>query len=314
MKRKLIKQGGGGYTVYLPKKWIDSRKLKAGDEISIEARGKKLVIDTEVHPEQRAISIVVKDTSVLRSIVGVAYRAGYNRITLNLEKKANISEIQDMLNFFTGLEIEDFTDNKVVLRCITSASAEQYDFFVKKIFLTNKLMIDEIVGFLDGNKFNFQNIDEMRKNNLKAREYCMRAINMQKISEKGACDEYTFIHILEKMSGTLWHMGQYISKNKLQKSDAVKKELLFIKDILDKSYHVYLKKDFRQGTQDVLPDRYKLRKEWFLQDKLAKLYKTKNTDPVLLALAVDARRRVTSAMARYLSIIVEVNQGESIEL
>ena len=36
MKRKLIKQGGGGgLTIYLPKKWIDENKLEQSNEIEI---------------------------------------------------------------------------------------------------------------------------------------------------------------------------------------------------------------------------------------------------------------------------------------
>ena len=48
MKRKLIKQGLGGYTIYLPKKWIDRKGLKEGEEINVVETDAGLVIGSDV--------------------------------------------------------------------------------------------------------------------------------------------------------------------------------------------------------------------------------------------------------------------------
>jgi antitoxin component of MazEF toxin-antitoxin module len=304
MKRKLIKQRDS-YTVTLPIKWVGEKGLKPGDEIDVEIDNGKVVIDSETHPELKSVEIEITDNSILRSVIGVAYRAGYNKITINLKKTINLAELQKVLNFFTGLEVETINSKKFTLRCIIPVSREEYGFFVKKIFLTNKLMIDEIIKFLNGNSLNFHDIDEMRKTNLKAREYCMRAINIEKIGKKEECDEYTFIHIIEKISGSLWHMGQYIDNNKVARSDKLKELLLSLKKLIDRSYHIYLKKDYKSGMHEVLADRFKLRNEWFKQDKLFKIFKSKGNDPVLLSLILDIRTRISDAMSRHLSTIIE---------
>jgi phosphate uptake regulator len=36
MKRKIISQGSGGLTVYLPKQWTKERKISPGDEVILE--------------------------------------------------------------------------------------------------------------------------------------------------------------------------------------------------------------------------------------------------------------------------------------
>ena len=35
MRRKLIKQGGFGLTIYLPKHWTDEKELQAGQEVEV---------------------------------------------------------------------------------------------------------------------------------------------------------------------------------------------------------------------------------------------------------------------------------------
>ncbi|MBW2977523.1 AbrB/MazE/SpoVT family DNA-binding domain-containing protein [Candidatus Woesearchaeota archaeon] len=303
MKRRIIQQHKS-YTLTLPIKWIEQKGLKQGDEVNIDIESGKVIIDSEAHPELKSVEIELEDNSTIRSVIGSLYRAGYNKIIINLKNPMTMHEVQKAVDFFVGLEIENFDNNVITLRCITPVNAEEFDFFVKKIFLTIKLMFDEIIGFFNGNSFNFINIEDMRKNNLKSREYCMRAINVEKIGKKEKCDEYTFILNIEKISGALWHMGQYIENNKPEKSAKLKELLTFLKDLVDKSYHVYLRKDRKAGIT-VLSDRFKMRKEWYKNDKFYKLFKTKGVDPVLLALTLKIRSYIHSAIARFLTTIVE---------
>lgn len=304
MKRKLIKQRDS-YTVTLPKDWISEKNLKPGDEIELEIEDGKVTIDSKSNPSLKEAEIELEDNSTVRSVIGSMYRAGYNIIRISFKKKMTIHELQKAVDFFNGLEIEDFSEKKVSLRCIIPTDAKEFDFYVKKIFLTIKLMFDEIISFLEGKPLNFNNIEDMRKTNLKAREYCMRATNIEKIGKKESCDEYTFIHILEKISGKLWHMGQYINNKKIERSPKLKELMVFLKDMVDKAYHVYLKKDKKAAIEELLSDRFKMRKEWYNQDKLQKFFKTKGVDPVLLALAFVIRHDIQSAIARFLSTIVE---------
>ena len=301
MKRKVIKQSDS-FTITLPMKWVKSKGIKPGDEIDLEIEKGKIIVDTEAKTGLESVEIGEVDKTNLRTVIGVAYRAGYNKVLLKLKEEVSLSEAQKNLAFFTGMEVEELKKDKLTLRCITPVNPEEYDFFVKKIFLTLKLMADEVINFTDGKEFNFSNLEEMRKNNLKAREYCMRAINTT-TGKESSSDEYTFIHILEKISALFWKMGMYVIKNKPQKSSKIKELLVFIKELIDKSYHVYLKKDYDAGVK-VLSDRFAFRKEWLGKDKLLKLYRTKGVDPVLLGLIANTRNRISSAMSRYLTTVI----------
>ena len=49
MKRKLIKQGSGGLTLCVPKKWVDVNKLEAGDEVEVvEEKGNLLMSSSKI--------------------------------------------------------------------------------------------------------------------------------------------------------------------------------------------------------------------------------------------------------------------------
>ena len=299
MKRRIIKQRDS-YTLTLPIKWVKSKSLKPGDEIDLDIESGRIIIDSEKHPELESIEINEVDRKNIRTVIGTAYRAGYDKIVLNLDEEVKLPELQKTADFFNGLEIENITKEKTVLRCIADAKPEEYDFFVRKIFLTIKMMMDEVMGNPD-----FNNIEEMRKTNLKAREYCMRAINVMGIGSNDMCDKYTFIHILEKISGSLWGMGIYMKSNKVKSSPRIKELMMFLKNQIDKTYHVYLKKDYSMGVKEVLSDRFKLRAEWYSKGRLLKIYKTKGIDPVLLGFIFEIRKSISSAMARFLSTIIE---------
>jgi antitoxin component of MazEF toxin-antitoxin module len=302
MKRKVIRQRDS-FTVTLPKKWVDAKNLQQGDEVNIDVESGKVVIDSEAKPGMRAAEIDVEKKEMLRSVIGVLYRAGYNKAAINTKQEVSLADLQKALQFFTGLEVEEYGKKRIILRCITPVSSEEYDFFVRKTFLSIKVMLDEMISFADNGKFSFSNIEEMRKNNLKAREYCMRAINVTRPGRKNICDEYAFIHILEKISGDLWYMGRYINRNKTRKSPKLKPLLKLLHDNVDRSYKTYLKKDYRLGFE-VLGDRFAMRKEYLDNDKLKRLFK-EDVDPVVLALCLSIRDKISSAMARYLSAIVE---------
>ena len=84
MERKLIKQGGGGLTIYVPKKWIDTRKLKEGDEVSIIEKENSLLISAVKKKEESSeITINDKNKKDLIPIITHLYRAGIDKIPIN---------------------------------------------------------------------------------------------------------------------------------------------------------------------------------------------------------------------------------------
>lgn len=132
MKRKIIKQGGGGYTIYLPKKWVDAKGLEAKDELNIEEKENKLILSTDssktksCHIKIKAIKERFFDKLLVQS-----YRQGFDNITLSSENELSVSDLLKITTNLIGLELVNKTRNEVDL--VVYNTDEVFD--IKKIFL-----------------------------------------------------------------------------------------------------------------------------------------------------------------------------------
>ena len=84
MRRKLIKQGLGGLTFYVPKKWSERLNLKPGDEIDVEEDGNTLMITPEkiIKNEKITINTTEMNDNSLKIALVSAYWQGFETIIL----------------------------------------------------------------------------------------------------------------------------------------------------------------------------------------------------------------------------------------
>ena len=106
MRRKLIKQGNGSYTITLPIKWV--RKIKKSEIEIIEDKGSLILIGEELFEEKK---VILKEkfmlANTLRSILAGYYRQGINDITLT-NNQFDLETISQIVDSFTGYIITDF--------------------------------------------------------------------------------------------------------------------------------------------------------------------------------------------------------------
>ncbi len=134
MKRKLIKQGAGGYTIYLPKKWIDAKGLTEGNEIEVQEEGGHLLISTHQRKEGKSatINIISKDKRFVQYILNNYYRAGYDKITLQGEITEH--EIHAALRLLLGFEIITVGKHEITIESVAKPSDYDIDQLCKRIF------------------------------------------------------------------------------------------------------------------------------------------------------------------------------------
>ncbi|MDP2749387.1 MAG: hypothetical protein Q8O89_00980 [Nanoarchaeota archaeon] len=305
MRRKIAKIGPATLMISLPSKWVKKYGLKKGDELHFEEKGSSMILSGTSVKEIGRIEVSVKNTNVFRSVLGSLYRAGYDEFVFNLAGcKIDLTKLNEILNFFVGLEVEEFSDKRIVLKSVAFIESKDYDFFINKLFVTIKVMFSELIAYFNGEECNLNNLDEMRKNNLRSREYCMRGINKLGFSGNTAEETYAFLLILEKISGSLWHIGTYSKNNKPKPSKKAVELLENLRELMIKLNTAYSKKDFDKSIHDVLNDRYFFRQEWFAEDKLFKIFKKTDIDPVVMALLLNIRMEVASATSRFNATMV----------
>ncbi len=122
--RKVQKTGLSTITVSLPKEWVISNNLKAGDQVNLEIMPDgSLIIDPKERrrkePQKRTINIDTKDTTdhLVRRLIG-AYLAGYNIIEVRSKERIDLEvkrAVRDFARLVIGPEVIEETANSVVL-------------------------------------------------------------------------------------------------------------------------------------------------------------------------------------------------------
>ena len=81
MDRKLIKQGGGGFTIYLPKKWVDEKGLTGGDKVNLSEANTALIVNSSKPVrKEKVVEITKENKKDIKTILTHLYRNGFDII------------------------------------------------------------------------------------------------------------------------------------------------------------------------------------------------------------------------------------------
>lgn len=305
MKRSAIQVNSTTLAITLPKKWTISQGILKGHELTVTQNNDELIVAANSKKAIRKVNIDIDNNESLQVILGSAYRAGYDYITLNFNEDISLGKIQKILEFFVGLDIESFDPKKVTVTMIATPENKDIEFFTNKIFLSTQVMFEQIHSAFLGKKFLFSDLVQMWENNIRAKDYVMRAMNTGLISKDHLGDHYTFVHVIEKISGSLWHIGQYLDNHKVVSCKSLQNLFLETSELYRLLAQMVKKKEFSAGQKTIL-DRTKVEEDWFNGDKLAAHFS--RCDPVILSLIVGIRMMIVSATTRYMSVLSDFNQ------
>ena len=140
MKRRLIKQGGGGFTIYLPKKWADSKGLKEGDDVHIKERDTALIIQSaRQERSEKTIELNEHNRKDMYPLLTHTYRGGADKLTFNNVTPADVKSIKQYAErLLLGFEVTDVKDNTLILENISEPKEERYEALFRRIFLIIK--------------------------------------------------------------------------------------------------------------------------------------------------------------------------------
>lgn len=249
MERKLIKQGGGGYTIYLPKKWVGKKGLHEGNTIEIKEINGSLFIDSEIKTEtQIAIQITQDNRENIQAFLTHAYRRGFNTIILKgvdteLEKRIK-QTVKDLL---LGFEITDKTDKEVKIENISEPTEQKYDVMLRKVFLIIKETQDIVNSDFEKNNYeNWKEIEEMRKNQDKFILFCRRTLVREKY-EKDPVLEWELLTFLMHIEHAYFYLYKYAKENKIK----IEKPLLPLLETLKEHFSLYQDAYFHKNLDSI---------------------------------------------------------------
>lgn len=180
MKRKLIKQGAGGLTICLPKKWVESNHLQAGAELEIQEENNSLLLSGQAAPvlKQQEISLETSNPELVSRIITNVYKRGIDELKLSFKKELPLSSINDIVATLTiGYEVTEVKNNSCLIKSFTAEQPENIPISVRKCFFLIKEMGELLQKDIAQKKFsNYAQTDSLHQNVRRLTNYAIRVV------------------------------------------------------------------------------------------------------------------------------------------
>jgi len=302
MERKLIKQGYGGLTVYLPKKWIEKRKLTEKDQVSIREVGDHLVIES-VDNLQKEVQITLDEDnfSNLKNLLTHIYRKGFSRIILKTPSKSALEEIKKILSrVLLGFEITSANDKEIIIENISEPNEQKYEVILRKIFFIIKETQEVMKESFLSSKFRVKEMNALKDQNDRFILFCKRLI------EKGSFEGSSFIEwelltFLMHIQHSYYYLFTYFSKNKLSKKEEIESLLVHLEEYFDLFRDAYYNKDISSVNKI-----NNLKKEYQFGSVLKLIENSEGKDAVVFSYIKDIFRIIQIGSSPILSAIIKL--------
>jgi len=275
MKRKIVKQGAATMTISLPAPWIKKFSLEVGDELDIIEKGNKLEISAEKISEKKTIEIDATKTAFTKNDLTHLYMIGYDEIIVKFKENLTLKNVKERIPECIGFEIFDQTEDRIVIKSISSGLDEEFDTILRKVFLLLKEMSENTLKALSKKEFErLKQIREMEhlnnrfvvflertlnKGGYKKYERIMQMYDMLQNLERTA-DEYKFLcdsfadyksNIKKESLQLLKEVNDYYALfyNMYYKFEPEKKNLLYIRR---KALKKRALESFKKGQEQLL--------------------------------------------------------------
>jgi len=236
MKRKLIKQGGGGgLTLYVPRAWIKEQGLKPGDEVEFTQVEHSLLLSSEakVEVKETTITITHENQSFIHANISSLYRLGYDKIKVIYNTKEQYSTIKDCVeNFLLGFEITDKKEDYILLETVSEPSGEKQHILLRRMFFLIKESLTVLHEDLANGKL--KNFEVINKNGQKMGQYthfCIRNIMRKKFLEERSSYYSELYQNLAKIHTSILHLYKIACK------DPRKTKYLNILELIQKNFN-----------------------------------------------------------------------------
>lgn len=230
MKRKLISQGMGGYTITLPIKWIEQHNLKKGTELDLSETEDGLLITSSLNKSEKSLSIDVTEygQKMVINVLCQAYRLGYDIIKIT----CLISEQQKYILSFVSTELLGFEaiDNKkvsskiteIIFQNIAEPEAEKFDIILRRMFLQGIELSNLILSQLEQNKCSDEELSSLSLQINKMTNYLRRTLLRKKI--RG--NRFVLLYSIISLFSLIVHDYTYLQKIIVKKNKKINKNTL----------------------------------------------------------------------------------------
>jgi phosphate uptake regulator len=251
MERTLIPQGKGGYTIYLPKKWIDRKGLKGGDSVNVTEKATALIIGSPVATaRETTIEINENSRKNIVNLITHSYRRGFDRIIfINTDSKLNkqIEKIVDEV--LMGFEVTEKTSNKCVIENIGEPTETKFDVLMRRNFLLIKEKQNILVRDFEKNKLDsMKEIQDLRNKHDKYVLFCRRTLTKERYIKDPVLG-WELLTYLMNIDHAHYYLYKYAYDNKIKKDKDIISLLKDLKEYFNLLYNAYYLRDLKYNHQ-----------------------------------------------------------------
>ncbi|HLC73932.1 MAG TPA: hypothetical protein VJH20_04830 [Candidatus Nanoarchaeia archaeon] len=301
MERKLIKQGKGGLTIYLPKKWLQRKNLSEGDNVKITEKGFSLVISSELSEKKEIeIDLDKNNRGDIINLLTHIYRRGFDKIKIINVDNETMKKIKETISeLLLGFEIIEKSSNFCVVENISEPTEEKYEAMLKRIFFILKETHKELLISAENNKFNnLSEIKEMRHHQDKLVLFCRRLISKEKISNNPITN-WELLTFLTHIQHTYFYLYQFASKNKVK----ISKETLNLIEYLGEYLDLFYKSMYERKLEYV--HEINLLKDSIQSKCFQRMSKSKGNETVVLSFIRELFRKIQIGTSPILVDLIE---------
>lgn len=153
--RKVYKTGGATYVISLPKKWVRSNKIRAGDSLVVTRQAGALLIEPGIVEQGPwVVEINVSDVpskKALERLIIAYYLVGCATIKIRLDKDSvEFKEsARRILDFLIGVEIVEDLGSSITMEILLDHQRMPTPQALKRIHLIIKSMLNDAVKVMD---------------------------------------------------------------------------------------------------------------------------------------------------------------------
>lgn len=242
MKRRLIRQGVGGLTLYVPSQWANARNLEAGDEVDVDVVDADLIISSEDKPavREKKIELDSSHEPAIRVTLNNLYRLGYDRIFVRCKNQVQEKIVRKVVeDFLLGFQVIP-QDGALVLENITEPSGEKHEALFRRMFYIIEESFEEFAVQLRQKKRSFAKLHEHSVELNRCSNFCRRNISRRRYGFEGGHIVWSAVSFLVLIHYSLLRFSELLERRKL---DFDAKQFLAIKREFSKVHAAFYARD-----------------------------------------------------------------------
>jgi phosphate uptake regulator len=287
-------------TISLPATWIKKFSLREGDELNIDEIGNKIEITTGKASGENKAELDASELGIFtKNDLSHLYILGYDEIIIHFKDEEVLKQIKERVPDCIGYEIIDQTENKIVIKSISSALEEEFDNILRKVFLILKEMSENIYEALSKKEFErLKQIRDMETINNKFTSFLLRLLTKKGYAKQNrTLQAYDMVQNLERLADEY----KYLCDSLMNSKKPIDKEALKLLKEINEYYNIFYQLYYKFEPEKRITI-YK--KRTLLENAALELLK-KNKESVLSHHLISLIEKIYNAAGSYFAIAID---------